>query len=260
MYTFIGDAGFDDYTSVHERHLGGCSLNVATHFMRNSNSKATLIYPAASDGQVIINHCQKEGIQAVPLFREGKTPVQFIETLESGEKNFTEYKSGVLENFQFTKEELQLIKELEGHIVCPLYSQILPFVDQLIEAKPRAKFIFDFHDASEIEIEKYLKHASLAQFGLVTGHPLEDFLYDYVKNHDIKILVTRGKDKISKLSEKQIENFSPIPLVPVVDSTGAGDAFLGAFLALNNIEKASHYAKSILSVRGAGTNRDFEDL
>ncbi|MFG1591900.1 carbohydrate kinase family protein [Halobacteriovorax sp. CON-3] len=260
MYTFIGDAGFDDYTSVHERHLGGCSLNVATHFMRNSNSKATLIYPAASDGQVIINHCQKEGIQAVPLFREGKTPVQFIETLESGEKNFTEYKSGVLENFQFTKEELQLIKELEGHIVCPLYSQILPFVDQLIEAKPRAKFIFDFHDAQGFEIEKYLKVAELALFGLTPSHDLEFYLREFVKAHKISVLITRSAGEISFFNKNESISYTPQPVDVVIDSTGAGDAFLGAYLAHKNLEKASHYAKSILSVRGAGTNRDFEDL
>ncbi|POB15172.1 PfkB family carbohydrate kinase [Halobacteriovorax sp. DA5] len=260
MYTFIGDAGFDVYSTSNEKFLGGCSLNVATHFKRNSNLRASLIYPAASDGQEIISHCQKEDIQAHPLERSGKTPIQFIETLESGEKNFTEYQSGVIEDFALTTQERNMISALEGYIICPLYTQVLPFIDQLIACSPKAKFIFDFHDASEIDIEKYLKHASLAQFGLVNDHPLEDFLYDYVKSHEIEILITRGKDTISKLSKKQIEYYIPIPLETVVDSTGAGDAFLGAYLALNNIEKASQYAKSILSVRGAGTNREFKDL
>lgn len=253
MFTFIGDAGFDDYLISKETLLGGCALNVATHFSRNSNLTPTLIYPAGKDNLYIEEHCQREGVNSIPLKREGLCPVQDIEVQNDGEKNFTNYHPGILKDFIL--KEKNIFKELEGYIVCPLFVQILPFIDQIIKLSPKAKFIFDFHNAADIPIEKYLKYAYLAQFGLGEDLGLEQYLVEYVKSNETNILITRGSGKVSYYTKNHITEYRPKVLKEIVDSTGAGDSFLGAFLANidkdNRLEIASTYASKIIMKEGA---------
>ena len=88
MITFIGDVGLDYYVKQDQYLLGGCALNVATHFKRNSQAQATLISPSSLEANdQIEKHCSDLGIKTIPLKRNGPLPCQKIELDENGEKN-----------------------------------------------------------------------------------------------------------------------------------------------------------------------------
>ncbi|MAF78864.1 MAG: hypothetical protein CME60_11925 [Halobacteriovoraceae bacterium] len=265
MFNFVGDAGIDHYTVENLKTLGGCSLNVATHFKRNSGDKATLFYPSIIENQ-IREHCQKVGIEAFPLLRTGKVPTQHIEHDSQGEKKFTLYEPGVIENFQFSPEECSQLKTIEGALVIPLYSQILFFVDQVISIHP-GPFYFDFHDAVDFkkdfnQIRPYLERAHFAQFGLSQtekDNELKELLLNYAYNEKIQLLITSSHHEILYFDTQELHQFKPIKLERIVDSTGAGDAFLGAFLASlskkipprESLEQASLYTHKVLLKKGS---------
>lgn len=267
MYYFIGDAGIDYYVQEDIRRLGGCSLNVATHFKRNTPLEATLLYPSSSSNSLIEEHCRKEGIHSYPLIRESQLPCQEIEISPLGEKNFLTYHPSVIQDFNFTKEESEFLSNIKGIIICPLYEQILPFIDQVITDASQCEFIFDFHDTQDFQknfenMLPYLSLSKLSLFGLGSqDQQLIEKLQDYAQSNDNHVIITQGAGKILYLKNNQTYKHCPTPIDKVVDSTGAGDSFLGAFLAHNNLnqeqdpeqvlEKAALYSTSTLIKKGA---------
>lgn len=249
MITFLGDAGLDHYLEFSQKRLGGCALNVATHFKRNSKQPAQLIYPSSLDDRSIEEHCARENIKAFPLRRNGQLPCQEISIATDGEKSFIKYHVGVLEGFKFTTSELEFIAALDGIIVAPLFSQILPFIDQVLTVNSKAQFFFDFHDCRDFDYDikkvlPYLEKSSFAQFGLGSkAMHLKDFLLTSEKD----VLITQGAGEVFYRNQ----SFKPKIVNHVKDSTGAGDAFLGAFLATGSLKQASIYTTRILQKIGS---------
>ena len=253
MITFFGDAGIDHYVELDKKLLGGCALNVATHFKRNSTAKAQLIYPASSADREIVSHCLREDIHALALMRPNELPCQLITMTASGEKNFLKYQPGVIDGFKFTNKEAELIKEIKGTIVAPLFSQLMPIIDQVLTLNTHATYYFDFHDCSDFDydfdrIRPYLERASLAQFGLSQRH---HSLKEKLLNTNKDLIITQGSDEIIYKSNTKLHSFTPIKLDQVIDSTGAGDAFFGAFIATSSLVHAATYAASILKKVGS---------
>lgn len=253
MITFLGDAGIDHYIELNKKLLGGCALNAATHYARNSGLTANLIYPSSLDDQTIESHCKHEGINTVALRRKGKLPCQEITISSVGEKQFLNYHSGILENFILTENEIEIVAQIDGIIVAPLFKQTFPLIDQVVAVNTKASFYFDFHDCSDFEydiekISNYLEKCSFAQFGLSprSMHLKEDLIASG-KN----ILLTQGAEQIYCYMNSKESVYTPKRVAAVIDSTGAGDAFLGAFLALNSLEQASDYAATVLTRIGS---------
>lgn len=210
MVHFVGDSCFDHYLNSDEFKLGGCSLNVATHYRRVSQNETHLYSPLARKrSQEIIGHCLNEGITLHSFEREGELPCQDIEILESGEKSFKTFHEGILKDFTLTAKEKSLLKKTQ-QIVSPLYRQILPFIDQLIPLKEK-NFIFDFHNAEDFtsfdEITHYLTQCELAQFGLgPKDSELIELLKDFAQKAQQKssspwvkvICSTSHKSRVSK--------------------------------------------------------------
>ncbi len=267
QFSFLGDAGLDHYILEDELLLGGCSLNVATHFKRNSESEkeALLIFPTIRNNPIEA-HCQREAITTHPLFREGELPCQKIGRLPNGEKDFIEYLSGVLHQFQFSSKEREMIAKLRGRIISPLFTQILPLIDQVLEINHSVDYIFDFHSAEDFakdydQLYPYLERCNMAQFGLSNNRDdqiLKSKLIDHAKKSSTELLITEGSSEIYFYDGESEYRFMPELMKDVVDTTGAGDSFLGAFLAKREmipvqkaLEEASLYTHQILSQRGS---------
>jgi len=267
MYYFIGDAGIDHYLQDDIRRLGGCSLNVATHFKRNTQLEATLLYPSSSENSLIEEHCRKEGINSYPLIRESQLPCQEIDISPLGEKKFLTYHPGVIQDFIFNKEEIEYLSHIKGVVICPLYEQILPFIDQVITHAPQCEFIFDFHDTQDFQknfknILPYLSLSKLSLFGLgPEDQVLIEELKEYTYKNKSEVIITQGAQEIIYFKNSSTIKYCPTPIDEVVDSTGAGDSFLGSFLAITalnqeqdleqRLQKAALYSSSTLLKKGA---------
>lgn len=267
MYYFIGDAGIDYYVQDNVRRLGGCSLNVATHFKRNTPLEATLLYPSSPSNSLIEEHCRKEGIHSLPLIRESQLPCQEIDISPLGEKKFLTYHPGVIQDFIFTEEESEYLSNIKGVIISPLYEQILPFIDQVITHASQCEFIFDFHDTQDFEkkIENILPYLSLSKLSLFGLGPDDQALIAQLKEYTLKnkgeVIITQAAQEIIYYKNSETFKYRPTPIDQVIDSTGAGDSFLGAFLAIDalnqdqlpeqRLQKAALYSSSTLLKKGA---------
>ncbi len=272
MFTFIGDAGIDFYSEQSLHLLGGCSLNVATHFKRNTSKPCTLIYPSSCENQLIETHCLREGISSSPFIRNKRLPSQEIKIQENGEKLFGPYQSEIFDQFVLEENEKLILNQLKGTIISPLYNQILPFIDQVIDQVASISFVFDFHSAEDFnkdfkKLYPYLKLSKLSFFGLNERDvTLKNQLLEYALTYKKEILITQGAQEILYCVAGKTYTYSPIPLANVTDSTGAGDSFLGVFLASDDLmpelrlQKSSTYAKNTLTHLGAFKEKSREEV
>ena len=272
-YYFLGDVGIDYYTRRDEKYLGGCSLNCCYHFFENNGKNGILIHPSnqSKDQDSINRFLVTKNIQSISLKRSGTLPTQLINNLDSGEKHYEKYTPGICEDLCLNKQELSIFKE-EGQIVSPVFEQILSLANQLITLKNKY-LIFDFMDCTDFDksfrkIRKYAEHACLAFYGLTLNDKklTKDITDFYLSTPEKCAIVTRGKDSILYFEKGQQYEHYPQVMNNVVDSTGAGDAFIGSFLAYRQrtsiheaIENAAKYATSVLHHYGS-FNQLFDDV
>ena len=77
-----------------------------------------------------------------------------------------------------------------------------------------------------------------------------DAAQSFVREHDITLVVTRGADGADAITPRQSHHVAAHP-VDVVDSTGAGDAFVGAFAAALDRGDNLHEALRAAALAGA---------
>lgn len=94
-----------------------------------------------------------------------------------------------------------------------------------LEVVPRLRAACDWLVPNETELVGLL--------GLAEDHPVDDALKlaaDFAQDHGVRLAVTLGADGAVVIAEGA-STVVPAPAVPVRDTTGAGDAFAGAFVA-----------------------------
>lgn len=76
-------------------------------------------------------------------------------------------------------------------------------------------------------------------------------IYDTVRRLDSGLVVKCGEHGAHDIDrEAKIEHFVPGVKVDVVDTCGAGDAFLAAYVVLNDLSKANEYAAHSVTLKG----------
>lgn len=100
--------------------------------------------------------------------------------------------------------------------------------------------LWENHDELKNTILEFLSYASIVKISddeleFITGHIDKTKAIEFLKeNYDVNIIVTKGKNGAEAIfGEKVVE--SDIKAVKAIDTTGAGDAFVGA--VLNFIDK-----------------------
>jgi sugar/nucleoside kinase (ribokinase family) len=179
------------------------------------------------------------GIALCASLRPFDLPKQNILIEASGERTFKGYQPGVLADWVLNKLQVDTITTADV-VVTLAFQQIMPLFEQVIALPLRGKLSIDFMDMADFgkdfsRIERYLQLCDLAFFGLSKQSDRE--------------LITKIKQWFSvQQSEKiAVMTFGPEGSVAVgpgfffeqgvdvvrevVDTTGAGDSFAGAFLA-----------------------------
>ncbi len=286
---FIGDLGLDLYHIADDTnllvnkkyYLGGCSFNSAYHYQKVSKEGPNLFYLAPNN---LTSFLSKEVTQKIfelknaikfyPLKGLLHYPLQEIEILENGEKNFIKYTSGICEDFDISQihdelNSLALIKP-KDLVVMPVFSQFFKFNNLIFNhlEQREVSFILDFLDGEDFDkdfdrIMPYLKKASLSVFGLnmaknTFDHKLSDKLSYYASMNDIEVLITQSHHQIIYYKNRKRYTYQPKKSENVIDTTGAGDSFLAAFIHYKSIltpiqalQRASEYAKLVVEQIGA---------
>jgi sugar/nucleoside kinase (ribokinase family) len=258
----LGDSCIDFYVP-NKIYIGGISLNVAYHLTKIGVHTSTLCSPLGSDqyAEYIKDFCRKNHIGNFFKNYPGKTPSIAIEVKESGEKNFLKFEANVMENFSL-KEDIQFIRS-HDLVMTSYYRHIFPIFNEL-KSMEGVNIACDFLDLKGSGgklnvVDENLPFLKIAFIGLPPER-IDDLklINELAIKHQKLVVVTAGHLGSFAFDGKASFEAKVIKVDKVVDSTGAGDAFIAQFLSTYNVsnlmqslEKANQYAKEILSHRGA---------
>lgn len=262
-----GDCGVDNYSDLGVIKPGGIALNVAVHLRRILTDKDTITVVGAlgddENAEIVNKSLSVLSIQNRLAVLPGQTPVQYISNTAAGEKMFTKYEEGVLENFTISKEQTTFINQSDL-LISPLFNQIEPFFNSVIRIKNKGMHCADFLDLTDFDkktaiVEKYINYLDVAFFGLnKTDVELINSL-QHISNYFEKLFViTLGSEGSIAFFDGKNYTAKSKKTDKVVDTTGAGDAFAAAFLCeyirnkdiQKSLNTGSHYASKIVQHLG----------
>ncbi|MDO8583289.1 MAG: PfkB family carbohydrate kinase [bacterium] len=264
----IGPCTVDEYVTFNKKKPGGGGLNTLIHF-RKILPKAILYSLSAigkdENSEIILNFLKNNTILTTSLHSLiGNTSVQHIKNLPSGEKVFFNYKAGVLETAKPTSSDFKLLKS-QDLILGVLFTQVEHFVKEIIRKKWKGIVGIDFVNLSDYKyktdiIEKYIDNFNIGFFGLNHNQKqLIKKLSSIAKEHNKLFVITLAEKGSIAFEGKNKYQQKAIPVNKIVDTTGAGDAYISAFLSeylkSKNIQKSLYegvvYAAKIIQKYGA---------
>lgn len=241
--SFVGDLTVDRYTDLKETHLGGSSLNCAM-WAKRLGAEVSILAAVGEDksGRDYFSTFQQEGIQSgfVDVL-PGNTSNIEIFTDASGERSWGAWIAGVLEQFHLRKDAV-LFLQTQDAAALVIYDKTVHLLEEFTgswkkKSDQKPLRAVDFDDLSQFgrTVEIVRRHTDgidVAKLGLNKGSDasLINELKQLAQQHPhIAILITLGKAG-SMVFKGNKEYYQDADNVHVVDTTGAGDAFLAGYL------------------------------
>ena len=266
--TCVGDCGIDHYTTLGLSRPGGITLNFAVHakslFSIEDKIQIVSVLGTGTQSHLIESVIKERGI--IPHINkvEGKTPVQNIDLDNNGEKIFTKYDAGILENYSITDEQKQFVEESDFAMTV-VFKQIESFFQSVIMLNFKGLVAVDFMDLADYDkktdvVKKFIKYFDIAFFGLQKEETeLIKKLQNLAKINKKLFVITLGPDGSTAQDQNNLYYQPAVLVEKFKDSTGAGDAFAAAFiktyLYTKNIElslkEGNNYAASIIQKVGS---------
>jgi len=233
-----GDVGWDVYAGRPAALPGGCALNVATS-LRLAGGQPAVGGAIGPDGAPLRGFLERQGIGTQALLElEGPTPRQELRVLPDGEREFSEYKPGVLR--AYAPEAARAAIAACRLLYVPVFDHTLPWVRWALAespATPLALDLMNLDDATPEFMELAVARARYVFAGLHAerqADALARFTELATRPSAATVITTLGpRGARAHQGEAVLE--LPAPPVPggvVVDTTGCGDAVAGTFLAL----------------------------
>lgn len=239
----VGDNCIDNYLPpVGRSFVGGNALNVAVAMQRRGIAAA---YAGAvgsdEDGRRVIEALRDEGVDTTLVqVLPGITPVTDIQ-VAGGERAFLREELGVLRDFHLSEQALEAIGryELVHNTTFGQTAGYLSTLGQTTEYLPTFKAAgaivsFDYSDHLEQALfEKTLPFVDLAFVSRPKAVPevAEELARRLAEAGPRLAVVTMGVQGSLVWDGYRAWYQPALPVPQVVDTTGAGDAFIGTFLA-----------------------------
>lgn len=279
-----------------ERHCGGAPANVAaTYAYLGGNAKMLTKLGVDAFGDFIIKTLNEKGVDTSIILRTDKanTSLAFVSLDSSGDRDFAFYRKPGSDMLLESKE---LDKSwFEGNILhfcsvdlveCPMKYAHITAIEYtkksggIISFDPNLRFPL-WEDKNELKktVLEFCRYADIIKVSddeaeFLTGSPDLKTGAKILLDLGAKIvIITRGKEGAFALTNSYDITTRAIVVDKVVDTTGAGDIFIGSFLYYidkNNISfdneegirVAMNFAgkASALSVQVKGANFDKEKL
>jgi len=247
----IGDIGLDVYVDVPLTKIGGISFNVAWT-LRQHEVDAHVFSLIGNDreGRALVQTLEHRHIPTQGLVRrDGSTAMQRIVINAEGERVFDGYRAGVLSDFacsdlprsrlaHFDALHVPLSDGLEN-----LFESVALEIDGITKI---GDFSIDGPNPGGLlaSVERYARYFDL----LCVGGRSEDArnIASLARVHREKVfVVTLGSKGVVSFRGDDVYEQGARPVSTVVDTTGCGDGFQGAFIAQwladrGDIPKALH--------------------
>lgn len=230
-----GDVGYDDYPDGLAR-AGGCALNVALAAAAERTGLRIAVAGAlGEDGGPLRTRLEAAGVDVSALEDlPGLSPRQPVWLRPDGERELSGYQPGVLDDYA-PPPALAPRLARAGRVYLPLFASTLPWARAAAAAGARlACDLMDLSELAPAEERWVLAQAEVVFCGVWPEHPRLDALRRWASADPGRLLVATfgaaGALAVTREESVQIEA-TPLPGAQVVDTTGCGDAFAGAFLA-----------------------------
>ncbi len=237
-----GDCGLDIYVDRELARPGGISLNVAVNakkcFPATDIIQLFSVIGDEDDSKVIDETIKKFAIQNFIVKKQGRTPTQYISTKASGEKDFLKYEAGVLQDYRLSDGMHHKIGESD-YIITVIFEQMETFFRSILNSKGKGKMIVDFMNLGDYGgksniVAEYIDHLDMGFFGLNPKdiELIQDLTTLSAAKKKLFIITLGASGSIAIDNGKRIEVPAyPLDQAKVVDTTGAGDAFIASFLS-----------------------------
>ena len=264
-----GVATMDIYVDRKRMYPGGNEYNVVCN-AKQLGAEAGFLGVFANDlaGQLLEQTLKDCGVDTSYSHHEvGSSGYSLVRIKEDGDRVFLDWnQDGVtdLYPYEFTEEEIAYIKSYDVLCIGRLANVSLAKVKKLYYQG--IKLCYDFHATfSDIEIHRFAPYCEYAFFSC--SHLDEDEMHHYLKKAvdcGCRIAIgTRGCDPVLAYDGEQYYNQETCR-VEATDALGAGDSYIGAFLAYylmgegkqadrieNALYKATRHSASVVVKEGS---------
>lgn len=235
------------------RVAGGAPANVAGAVAKLGGS-ATFLTALGEDafGDYIIESLQECNIytDAIPRFKDYDTSLAFVSLADDGNRDFKFYRRTAAD-LQFSPEHIP--NDILDNAGCihfcsvdliesPMKQAHKKLIDMALQQNVLISFdpnlrlsLWDDHEALKQTVLEFLPLAHIIKISdeeleFITGYTsIEEALPSLMQGNTKVVIYTKGKDGAS-LYRKDEHIFVEGNTIEVVDTTGAGDSFIGAFL------------------------------
>ena len=233
----IGDIAVDFYVTLSRMHVGGISFNVAWNIREcGADAHVCSAIGTDEDGTAVLRALLERNVPRDAIFvRDGRTAQQRILINSEGERIFDGYRAGVLSTL--SPADLDAVDISRFHA---LYIPLSDGLESLFEAVARdVQGITKVADLSadgpnpgglRAAVSRYAESFDL----LFIGGQDEDrsHVAEIARRYPDKVLVlTLGSKGAVALHGEATFEQAAMTVEHVVDTTGCGDGFQGAFIA-----------------------------
>lgn len=239
----VGDFGIDEYVELSREMPGGCAFNVATAARAAAppDMNVSLVAPLGEDGagDKLAALISSQKIDARISRVSGMTPRQKIKLGHHGERELCGYEAGVLADWRPDAAQCAAI-ENAGSVVTVAFTQVMPLFEHVLALPRRGGMFVDFMDLSDFRrsaaaIAPYIAKIDGAFFGLKASEDERLIAQLAAMAHAEKktFVVTLGAIGSVCFDGDGAHTVPAVAAKPreLRDSTGAGDAYAGTFLA-----------------------------
>jgi sugar/nucleoside kinase (ribokinase family) len=220
----------DLYVDQGLEYVGGNALNVATQCRRSGVERVAVVGAVGADAYAdpILDHLRTEAIDSSHVYRlDGATATHKLYLTDGDRQDPPDaWQGGVFDVFRPSDADWDFVNTFD---VAAIGAGDPNFAAAVARLSPHVKLVADFLDTRDFDsLERHIDRINVA----VMSARREDVERTRMLSaeHPVLILITLGAEGSVALWQGEAYVQPALPVATVVDTTGCGDAFQGAFI------------------------------